>query len=126
MSYDCEISPDENNILQLQRVPLVAYMSKIHLAKKDKLEAEELRASRVMVVRSPPGTGTGGVAACTRYPPAGRQYARDGGATSATSLNKGILLRQYFLKTLDRPDRGSVEASTSTSGIWKKQNTSPF
>lgn len=136
MSYDCEdFSPDEYNILQLQRVPLVAYMSKNHrLAGKDKLEVEDLRAEPLLMVdeKSSPGYGNlvRSLLLSHDIHPLVAHYARDGGAHMGNILiNKGILLAsQYFLENswtdqIARPPLEGVDLYVTA--IWKKQNTSP-
>jgi DNA-binding transcriptional LysR family regulator len=136
MSYDCDqLSTDEYNLLQLQKVPLVAYMSKNHhLAKKEMLEAEDLRAEPLLMVdeKSSPGYGNLVRRLLLEHDirPLVAQYAHDGGAHIGSILiNKGILLAsQYFLENswTDQIARPPINgADIYVTAIWKKQNASP-
>jgi DNA-binding transcriptional LysR family regulator len=136
MSYDCDqLSSEEYNMLHVQKVPLVAYMNKNHhLAKKEMLEVEDLRAEPLLMVdeKSSPGYGNFVRRLLLEHDirPLVAQYAHDGGAHIGSILiNKGILLAsQYFLENswTDQIARPPVaEADIYVPAIWKKQNTSP-
>lgn len=135
-SYDCDqLSTNDYNILQVQKVPLVAYMHKKHpLANNDKVEVKDLRAEPLLMVdeNSSPGYCNYIRQLFLEHDirPLIAQYAHDGGAHIGSILiNKGILLAsQCFLENSwqDQIARPIVcDANLYINTIWKKQNTNP-
>ena len=136
MSYDCnQLSPDEYNFLQVQEVPMAAYMHKKHpLAGRKELEVEDLRAEPLLMVdqKSSPGycAYVSKLFADHGIRPLVAQYAHNGGEhIGSVLLNKGILLAsQYFL---EHSWEGQIarapirDAKLYVTAIWKKQNTNP-
>ena len=135
-SYDCDrFSRDEYNLLNVQKVPLLAYMHKKHrLADKDIIEVEDLRAEPILMVdeKSSPGYWeyVRSLFFAKDIRPLIAQYANAGGAhIGSVLINKGILLAsQYFLENswTDQIARAPVrDANLYVTAIWKKQNNNP-
>lgn len=136
MSYDCNLLSEEAyNILEISRVPLVAYMHKGHpLADRDGLAIEDLRAESILMVDRDSSSGyyeyICGLFHQQGLYPFITQYAHNGGAHIGNILlNKGILLAsQYFLENSweERIARVPVrDVGIYVCGIWKKKNENP-
>ncbi len=137
MSYDCDqFSGNDYSLLQLKKVPLLAYMHRNnHLASRAELEVEDMRAEQIFMVDQKSSSGYG------RYvgnlflehgiTPRIAQYGDSGGAhLGSILLNKGILLAsQCFLEnswedTIARvPVKG---AELYVTAVWRTQNNNPM
>lgn len=109
--YDCDqFSNDEYNMLKIQKVPLMAYMSMDNpLSERMEISIEELRAEPMLMIdqKSSPGFGNYIRKLFIKHNihPHIAQYARDGGEHIGNILiGKGILLasKLFLDNTLER------------------------
>ena len=135
-SYDCDqFSPDDFSLLRVQKVPLIAYMSRDnHLASRESITMDDLRAEPMLMVDPKSSTGYGSyvrdIFIKHKIRPKIAQYAHDGGEHIGSILiNKGVLLAsEYFLaNTLtDSIARIPVEGEyIYITAVWRKRNPSP-
>ncbi len=105
ISYDCDqFSSTDYCLMNVKRVPVVAYMNKQHrLAKRESITMEDLRPEPMLMVDQKSSTGYGAFVRNLfikyKIRPVIAQYAHDGGEHIGSILiNKGILLASaYFL-----------------------------
>ena len=135
-SYDCgQFSTEEFNVMNVQKVPIMAYMHASHpLAKRESITMEDLRAEPMLMVdpRSSSGYGTFVRDLFTRHNirPIIAHYARDGGEHKGNVLiGKGILLAsKYFLENCQEEQIARVPVEKEdiyVTAVWRKRNTNP-
>lgn len=133
-SYDCDqFLNSDYCILNVKKVPLLAYMSKEHpLARCSEISMEDLRAQPMLMVDQKSSTGYGAFVRDLfvkhNIRPVISQYAHDGGEHIGSILiNKGILLAsQYFLENSLEDEIARVPVKDEdlyVTAVWRRHNT---
>ncbi len=136
MSYDCtQLSDEEYNILEVRKVPLVAYMNNSHpLAERKILNMADLQSESILMVDRESSSGyydyVCGLFRKQGLHPFITQYAHNGGAHIGNILlNKGILLAsRYFLENSWEGQIARVpveDGDIYVCAVWKKQSGNP-
>lgn len=137
MSYDCDqFTGSSYELLNIKKVPLMAYMSKKHrLAGRSELTMEDLRAEPIFMVDQKSSSGYSAYIRSLfmerNIRPIIAQYATSGGAhIGGILLNKGILLAsQCFLENSWEDSISRVPIAGTelyVTAIWKSQNRNPM
>jgi DNA-binding transcriptional LysR family regulator len=134
ISYDCDqFSSTDYCLMNVKRVPVVAYMNKQHrLAKRESITMEDLRPEPMLMVDQKSSTGYGAFVRNLfikyKIRPVIAQYAHDGGEHIGSILiNKGILLASaYFLgdSWSEEIARVPIEGEyVYVTAVWRRQNS---
>ena len=135
MAYDSfSLSKEEYHILPIQRVPLVAYISRKNpLSQKTSISMRDMRSENMLMLdqKSSPGycECIGQLFRTHNIRPLISQYAHNGREhVGNILLNKGILIAsQYFLGNEFAEQIVPViieDAQSSVTAVWKKQSDS--